>query len=190
MNTGTAARVADIYAQTLLDLAQQAETVGPVAADLDTLSTLLTQNPSFGAFLASPYFDEDTKKDLLRKVWANRVQRLTLNFLLVMIDHGRGALLPLIVNRFTQLYRRYQGYETVEVTVAKPLDGPQREKLLRDLAEALQMKVDLDVHVDPAILGGVVIRYNENMLDNSVRGRLARTINQLTNPQTRQKASL
>jgi F-type H+-transporting ATPase subunit delta len=190
MNTGTAARVADIYAQTLLDLAQEAQTVGPVAADLDAIATLLTQDPSFGAFLASPYFDEDTKKDLLRKVLAGHVQRLTLNFLLVMIDHGRGTLLPLIVNRFTQLYRRYQGYETVEVTVAKPLDPSQREKLLRDLAAALKMKVDLDVHIDPAILGGVVIRYNENMLDNSVRGRLARTINQLTNPQTRQKASL
>jgi F-type H+-transporting ATPase subunit delta len=190
MNTGTAARVAGIYAQTLLDLAQEAQTVGPVAADLDAIATLLTQDPSFGAFLASPYFDEDTKKDLLRKVLAGHVQRLTLNFLLVMIDHGRGTLLPLIVNRFTQLYRRYQGYETVEVTVAKPLDPSQREKLLRDLAESLKMKVDLDVHVDPAILGGVVIRYNENMLDNSVRGRLARTINQLTNPQTRQKASL
>jgi F-type H+-transporting ATPase subunit delta len=190
MNTGTAARVADIYAQTLLDLAQQARTVEPVAADLDTVSTLLTRDASFGAFLASPYFDEETKKDLLRKVLANHVQRLTLNFLQVMIDHGRGALLPLIVNRFTQLYRRYQGYETVEVTVAKALDGPQREKLQRDLAEALKMKVDLEVHVDPAILGGVIIRYNENMLDNSIRGRLARTIDQLTNPEIRQKAKL
>lgn len=190
MNTGTAARVAGIYAQTLLDLAKEAQTVGPVAADLDTLSTLLARDPSFGTFLASPYFSEENKKDLLRKVFAGNLQRLTLNFLLVMIDHGRGALLPLIVNRFTQLHRVYQGYETVEVTVAKPLDPPQQEKLLHDLAEALKTKVDLDVHVDPAILGGVIIRYDENMLDNSIRGRLARTVDQLTNPQTRQKASL
>jgi F-type H+-transporting ATPase subunit delta len=190
MNTGTAARVADIYAQTLLDLARETQTVEPVAADLDTLATLLRQEPTLADFLASPYFSEENKKDLLHQVFAGRLQRLTLNFLQVMTDHDRGALLCRIVNRFAQLHRIYQGYETVEVTVAQPLDGPQREKLAHDLAAALQTKVDLDVHVDPAILGGVIIRYDENMLDNSIRGRLARTVNQLTHPQTRQKAGL
>jgi F-type H+-transporting ATPase subunit delta len=187
MNTGTAARVADIYAQTLLDLAQQAQAVESLAAELDVLSTLLAQDPQFGAFLASPYFAEQTKQNLLHKVFQDKLSRLTLNFLLVIIDHDRGALLPDIVARFQQLYRAYQGYQPVNVTVARALSHEQTEKLSRDVAAALNGKVDLDVSVDPSLLGGIIIRYGEKMLDNSVRGRLTRTVYQLTNPQRRQK---
>ena len=190
MNTGTAARVADIYARTLLDLAKQARTVESAAAELEVVATLLTQNPRFGAFLASPYFAEQTKQDLLRRVLQDRVSLLTLHFLLVIIDHGRGALLPDIIERLQQLYRAYQGYQPVQVTVARPLNPEQLAQLSRELAEALHTKIDLDVQVDPSILGGVVIRYGEEMVDNSVRGRLARTIYQLTNPRKRQKAEL
>jgi F0F1-type ATP synthase delta subunit len=51
----------------------------------------------------------------------------------------------------------------------------------------MNAKIDLDVHVDPRILGGLVVRYGDKMVDNSVKGRLARTINQLLNAQKRQK---
>jgi F-type H+-transporting ATPase subunit delta len=190
MSTGTAARVADIYARSLLDLALQSEVLETVAADLDAVSNLLTQVRDFQAFLGSPYFAEQTRQDLVRQVFAGKLHRLTLNFLLVMIEHNRGALLPRIIDRFQQLYREHQGYRTVHVTVARTIGKEQMEKLARELAEALNAKVDLDVHVDSSVLGGIIIRYDEEMLDNSVRGRLARTVNELTNPQKRQKVGL
>lgn len=185
MSTGTAAHIADIYARSLLELAEQSRSVDAVANDLETVSTLLEQNPDFEAFLASPYFAEQTKRDLVRKVLTGKLQALTLNFLSVMIDHDRGMFLPEIIGRYRQLYRVYQGYRTVEVTVAQPMNDEQMEKLSRELAEALHAKVDLDVHVDPSIIGGVVIRYEDKMVDNSVKGRLARTVNQLLTPQRR-----
>ena len=187
MSTATAARVTDIYAQTLLDLAEQSQAVDTIAAEMNTIATLLTQNPDFAAFLASPYFAEQTKQDLVRKLFTGKLDQLTLHFLLVLLEHERGALLPAMAERFRQLHRVYQGYRTVNVTVARPLGTEQTQKLARELAEALHAKVDVDVHVDPSILGGTIIRYGEEMLDNSVRGRLARTVNQLTNPQKRQK---
>ncbi len=190
MSTGTAARVADIYARTLLDLAVEFGALDTVAADLDAVASLLTQVPDFQAFLGSPYFAEQTRQDLVRQVLAGKLHRLTLNFLLVMIEHDRGALLPRIIERFQRLYREHQGYRTVHVTVARTISAEQMEKLAHELAEALKTKVDLDVHVDPSILGGIIIRYDEEMLDNSVRGRLARTVHQLTNPEKRQKAGL
>lgn len=187
MTAGTAAHLADLYARSLMDLATQGRLVEAVAADLDVISTLLTQNPGFQAFLASPYFDEKTKRDLIESTFTGKLQRLTLNFLLVMIDHNRGRFLPEILGRYGQLYRLYQGYQPVGVTVAQPLSRDDVEKLSRELAEALHAKIDLDVHVDPALLGGMVVRYGDKMVDNSVKGRLARTVNQLLNPQKRQK---
>jgi F-type H+-transporting ATPase subunit delta len=187
MTTGTAAHIADIYARSLMDLAVQARLVEAVAADFDVVSTLLTQNPEFEAFLASPYFDEGTKRNLTRKILTGKLQPLTLNFLSVMIDHNRGRFLPAIIGRYRQLYRVYQGYHTVDVTVAQPMNEDEVGKLSRELAEAMNAKIDLNVHVDGAILGGLIIRYGDKMVDNSVKGRLGRTINQLLNPKTRQK---
>jgi len=187
MNTGTAAHIANIYAHGLLDLADQARVVETVSADLDALSTLLAQEPDFRAFLASPYFTEQVRHDLVRRVFAGKLHRLTLNFLAVVIDHDRGALLPEITDRFKQLHRACQGYQTVKVTVAHALSEEELGKLARDLAGALNTKVDLDAHVDPSIGGGVIIRYGENMLDNSVRGRLLRTVHHLTHPEKRQR---
>lgn len=187
MNPGTAAHLADIYARSLMDLARQSGLVEAVAADLDAISTLLSRNPDFEAFLASPYFAEQAKRELIRKILTGRLQPLTLNFLFVMIDHNRGRLLPEIIGRYRQLYRVYQGYQTVEVTTAQPMSPEQIETLSQELAAAMNTKIDLDVHVDPTLLGGLVIRYGDKMVDNSVKGRLTRTIHQLRNPLKRQK---
>jgi F-type H+-transporting ATPase subunit delta len=187
MSTGTAAHLADIYARSLMDLAKQSRLVEAVATDFDTISTLLTANPGFEAFLASPYFNEKTKRDVVRTVLTGNLQTLTLHFLFVMIDHNRGKLLPEIIGRYRQFYRVYQGYQPVEVTVAQPLTDEQVKKLSTELAEAMNAKIDLDVRVDANILGGLIVRYGDKMVDNSVKGRLTRTVNQWLNPQKRQK---
>jgi len=187
MNTATATRIADIYARSLLDLAKEAQAVETIAADLETVAALLAQEPDLEAFLASPYFAEQTKRDVIRKVLTGRLHDLTLRFLCVMIDHGRGALLPGILERFRQLHRAYQGYEAVMVTVAQGLSREQIDKLAQDLAQAMGAKIDLEVQVDPSLLGGIIIRHGDQMLDNSVRGRLTRTVSQVANPENRYK---
>jgi F-type H+-transporting ATPase subunit delta len=189
MIVATATHVADIYARSLMDLAKEAHTVEAVAADLEVVAALLAQEPDLETFLASPYFAEQTKRDVIRKVLTGKLNDLTLHFLYVMIDHGRGALLPGILDRFRQLYRAYQGYEAVTVTVAQSLNEEQVDKLAQDLAQALRIKIDLEVQVDPSILGGIVIRRGDNMLDNSVRGRLLRTVSRVANPENRYKRS-
>ena len=187
MDVGTADRLAEIYARTLLDLAQEQGLVEAVADNLETVAVLLTQAPDLERFLASPYFDEPTKRGAIRKALTGKLLPLTIHFLSVMIDHDRGALLSRIIGRFRQRYRAYQGYEAVTVTVAQSLDPEQIEKLTQDLAEAMHTKIDLEVRADPALLGGIIIRHGDQMLDNSIRGRLLRTVSQIANPQNKYK---
>jgi len=187
MSTATAEQIADIYGRSLMDLAAQSQSIEAVAEDLDLVSMLLEQSPDFEAFLGSPYFGEQAKRDMIRRILTGRLQRLTLNFLFVLIDHNRGRFLPEIIGRYRQLYRVYQGYQTVDVTVAQPMSDQEKEQLSKELAEAMNAKIDLEVRVDAALLGGMVIRYGDKMVDNSVRGRLTRTVHQLLNPQKRQK---
>jgi F-type H+-transporting ATPase subunit delta len=141
MITATATHVADIYARSLLDLAKEARTLDAVAADLEVVSALLAQEPDLEAFLASPYFAEQTKRDVLCRVLTGKLSDLTLHFLCVMIDHSRGALLPEIIDRFRQLHRAYQGYEAVTVTVAQSLSKEQVDKLAQDLTQAMRVKI-------------------------------------------------
>jgi len=188
MSNGTAAQIAGTYAQSLLELAEQSGIIDAVETDLEMVASLLTREPSFQAFLASPYFAEQTKRDLIRKVLSESLNRTTLNFLSVVIDHNRGGLLPGMIDRYKQLYRAYRGYRTVSAVVAQPLREDQAARLSQDLAAAMNAKVDLEVRVDPSIIGGVIFRYGDKMLDNSIRGRLARTVGRITHPERRQQS--
>jgi F-type H+-transporting ATPase subunit delta len=185
MSNGVAARIVETYAQSLLDLARESGIIDAVEEDLEVVSALLEREPEFQAFLSSPYFAEQTKRDLVRKALAGRINDLTLDFLSVLIDHDRGMLLPEIVERYKQFYRSYRGYQTVTAIVSHPLREDQRARLAEDLAAAMHAKVDLEVRVDPSILGGVIFRYGDKMLDNSVRGRLTRTVDRIVNSENR-----
>jgi F-type H+-transporting ATPase subunit delta len=180
---GTAAHITDIYARCLLDVAAESDELEAVQEDVETLGTLLAQVPDFASFLASPYFSEQTRRDLIRKVFSDKARSITVNFLYTLIDHNRGAFLADIVERCRQLYRVRQGRREVRVTVAQPMSESQCETLLQELAATMRTRVDLDVHVNPSIIGGIIIRYGDRMLDNSVRGRLVRMLSRLKNPQ-------
>lgn len=185
MSDGATTLIVEAYAESLLDLADQSGIVDAVAADLETVLALLAQEPGFQAFLASPYFTEQTKQDLIRKMFTDRLHRITLNFLFVVMDHNRGRFLQEIIDRYTQLYRARLGHRTVTAVVAQALREDQRAKLSQDLAEAMHARVDLDVRVDPSIIGGVILRYGDKMVDNSIRGRLSRTVGRITHPERR-----
>jgi F-type H+-transporting ATPase subunit delta len=180
MNAAAAGHIADIYAHSLMDLAGQSRAVEDVESDLDVLAAVLARQPALLEFLASPYFAEPAKCDLVRKVLSGRTHPLTLNLLCVMIDHNRGALVSEVIDRYRHLFRMRQGYQTVTVTVAQTMSEPQRDKLRQDLTEAMKTKIDMDVHVDPSIVGGVIIRAGDRMVDNSMRGRLNRVVHRLT----------
>ncbi|MBP7050919.1 MAG: ATP synthase F1 subunit delta [Phycisphaerae bacterium] len=186
MSNGSATALADVYAHSLLDLAEQEQVVDLVETDLEILSSLLKQEPTFQAFLASPYFTEQTKRDLVSHVFSGRLHQLTLHFLAVAIDHSRGMILPEMIDRYTQLYRARAGRQTVTAVVARALPDDHRAKLTQDLTEALHGEVDLEVRVDPSLLGGIILRYGDKMLDNSIRGRLARAVSRITHPERRQ----
>jgi len=102
-----------------MDLAAQSQSIEAVAEDLDLVSMLLEQTPTSRRF-SVPRTSASRPSTTWSKDPDSRLQRLTLNFLFVMIDHNRGRFLPKIIGRYRQLYRVYQGYQTVDVTVAQP----------------------------------------------------------------------
>ena len=178
---GASSRISEIYAGPLFELAAEAELVDAVKTDLDMIAELLAGESSLGLFLSSPYFPEDEKADLLGKVLSEKLNNLTLDFLLAVLRHNRMRFLADIIDRYDQLRDSYRGCHPVAVTVSKPLSEDQQRKLSADLAGALRCQVRLEQSVDPSILGGVSIRYADRVVDNSVKARLTRAVHEITN---------
>jgi F-type H+-transporting ATPase subunit delta len=120
---------------------------------------------------------EDEKSSIIRRVFAGRVNALTLDFLCVLARRNRLNFLFGIQDRYETLMDQFHNVHRLEVTLAKTPSDEQLAKLKVDLAEAIRAEVKLVVQVEPDILGGIVIRKGDMVIDNSVRSILNRTVN-------------
>lgn len=177
MNASEAAnQFGEIYSRTLFELADESKSLEAVMQDLDVVRRLLAENPEFGALLGSPWFNPEYKKDLLTRLFSGNVADLSLDFLMVTAGHDRLMFLPEIIVKYQELWEARQGLQRVRATVSAEVSDERVRQLSEDIASILQSKVKLEVNVDPSIMGGVVLRYEDKVIDNSVRARLRRAI--------------
>ncbi len=166
---------AGAYAQALLELGEpkgQAETIGQ---ELTGLAQIVRGNRAFQLFLADPAIGEGERAEFLRKVFGGQVSPLVLNTLLVMNQKGRLTLLEEMVEAYTALLNEKLGRVEVNVTVAHRLDDGQLEEVRRRVSEALGKQAIVKQSVDESIIGGLVLRVRDRLIDASVRSQL-RTI--------------
>ncbi len=180
-STDISVRIGEIYALPLFELATESDCVETVEQDLSGFMEVLQAESKFDRFLASPQFVTEDKCSLLKTLFSKGLHELTLRFLLVVIRHGRAVFFPDIVACYHAHFRALAGRTTVQVTVAKPLADGEQQSLTKDLSQALDARVDLDVIHDPSILGGTILRYDGQMVDNSVKGRLRQAVSTIMN---------
>ncbi len=168
--------VREIYSEVLFDLAEQGGEINTVQEELAVVRQILRQEPEFAALLNSEIIKGEEKMGIVRRVFGGRLSPLTVNFLCVLARRGRMGFLAGISDRFEALADEYHHRQPVEVTVAKEPDAAFIEKLKADLAAALNSEVKLSVRVDPSLIGGVVLRKDDMMIDGSVRSSLERAV--------------
>jgi F-type H+-transporting ATPase subunit delta len=164
-------RIARVYAEALLNAAEQRGQAEAVVEELDSLlRDLFPSDPRFETFLSSAAIGRKTKKEVLLKVLGGKASDLFLNFLLVLNDHERLGLLRGIRGAARDLLDQRARRVRVQVESAAPLAGDQRERLTQE--QTFQMEPVLEAKVDPELLGGVVVRVGDWLYDASVRTRL------------------
>jgi F-type H+-transporting ATPase subunit delta len=180
-SAGSGFRIGQVYAQAIFSLATEQKTIDDVKTDLDALMEFADKEESFLDFLASPYFNAQTKNELILKVFSDRLTELVMNFLFVVMKNGRAAYLPFMIDRYGKLW--FDNYHCCPVvaTVSEPLSVERIRNLSHQIAASIKRNIELRVVVDPSIIGGVIIRYGENVVDNSVRRRLAETVKTIKN---------
>lgn len=164
--------VARNYAETLLTLAERNGGL-PVAeeylAALEEVAALMEREPRIRSFVLTPRVDGETRKRALRAALGGRVPELFLRFLLVVVDKRRQSLIPQIAVAFRETVDRLMGRVRVDVTVAQLPDAAEQALIRGTLERKLGIAVLPRFTVDPELIGGVVVRLGDQVMDGSVR---------------------
>jgi F-type H+-transporting ATPase subunit delta len=163
--------VARSYAASVFELAQSHDLVDEFSASFSALSSMLG-DAAIRTFLQSPKLDNRTRKTVLRAALADRVHPLFLNFLQVVIDKRRQGLLGDIAREYYALVEESQGRMHVSVTVAHEPSAELHQEIRRRLSEIFDATVVPHVHVDSRILGGIIVKHEDKVIDGSLRRRL------------------
>ena len=158
------------YAQAAFQLALERQDLDRWRSDLRTVAAL-GRDETLVQLLESPKFALGDKVKLLSSRLAG-VHPLVLNLLFMLIQKGRLALLPDIYGEFEDLADDYQGVAPAEVTTAIELDEAERKRLAERLSAIVGKQVVIRPKVDPEVVGGIVARFGDKLLDASTRQRL------------------
>jgi F-type H+-transporting ATPase subunit delta len=163
--------VAERYASALFEVAKKKGIQEEIDGDLG-LAKGLFENVKLRKFLSSPKVGVEKKMDLLRRALKGVVNPLVFNLFELLLDRERVAHLPEISSVFTSILEESKGIERAEVRTAIPMDEEIEKKLQRTLEEMIGKKVLLEKHVDSSLIGGVLVRMGDQLLDSTVRTRL------------------
>ena len=167
-------QIARPYAQALFDLARDDKSVDKVEKGLETVGRMADESEDFARFLRSPVISAEEKAAALEEVLKKaKVDGTVANFLRVIARNGRLFSLPATIKAFRELAASSRGEVSAEVTSATPLSADQLKTLAETLKAKVGKTVTLNEHVDPSLIGGLVVKVGSRMIDSSLKTKLA-----------------
>ncbi|RYG75234.1 ATP synthase F1 subunit delta [bacterium] len=167
-------RIGRRYAQALFSVALQHGMVRGVEDDLDALAGLYQDDPRFHELLTVPQTSREEKIRQLEALFGDRATALTMQVLRLMVEKGREASLPNLRDEFVELRRANEGVIYASVSSAVLLTPEEKNTIVAKLGTTLGKTVEATFELNPGLLGGVRVEYDNYVLDGSVRGSLNR----------------
>ena len=166
------ATIARNYAEALLMLARKADDLPAWGRLIDDVENAMERDDRLRRFLEAPQVSADEKNAVLSKAYEDRAPRLFLRFLQRLVMNRRQMLIPDIANEYRDLVDEVEGRIHAQVTLARDVDDEQRAEIARQLSHTLGKPVVPQVRINPNILGGIIVRIGDRVMDGSVRRRL------------------
>ncbi len=163
--------IARPYADAAFELARGAGALGPWSDALDRLASVAADS-NMRACINDPKLSADQLVKLVLDV-AGTLTADQQNFVRVLVDNERLQVLPEIRDLFVALKNEHEGVLEADIASAFPLDDATLASLKSDLEARFKAKLNVQVHIDPALIGGVRIAVGDEVIDASVRGKLA-----------------
>jgi F-type H+-transporting ATPase subunit delta len=170
---GIQASLSGRYATALFGLARDEKAIEAVSSSLATLKQALVESDDFRRLTTSPLVGRgEAKKTVALIAPMLDLDPITTKFLGVLAQNGRLFQIGAIIRAFSALAAQYRGEVTASVTSAHPLSADQIDALKAKLKTQLGREVAVDLNVDPAILGGLIVKVGSRQIDGSIRSKL------------------
>jgi F-type H+-transporting ATPase subunit delta len=164
--------IARNYAEALLELARRAGDLHGWGVMLDEVATAVTRDERLRNFLESPRVPATRKNEIIMKAFGSVLPRPFVRFLQALVTHRRQMLIPDVAREYHGLVDEVEGRVHAAVTVARETTEEDRELIRTRLSSAIGKDVVPHFYVNPGILGGLVVRVGDMVMDGSVRRRL------------------
>ena len=172
---GIRASLAGRYASALFDLARDQRQIEIVGKSLEALSQALADSKDFNELVTSPLVSREEASRALAAIAPDLgLDPITTNFLGVLAKNGRKNQLRSVIRAYRRLAAEHRGETTADVITARPLNDDQLAQLKQQLRTRAGREVTIDAAVDPAILGGMVVKLGSQQIDASIRTKLNR----------------
>ncbi len=161
------------YAAALLELADNQKKLDEVAEDLRRLKQMFAESDDLVRLVRSPLYSREQQSAAMQAVLKQSdIGDLSRRFVMVVAQNRRLFALPQMIDGYLAELARRRGEMTAQVTAAHKLTAAQTKALTEQLKKVVGAKVDVDVTVDPSLIGGLVVKVGSRMIDSSLRTKL------------------
>jgi len=160
------------YARAIFELAEEKGMLEKVYADFRLVRETLSGLPEFKEVMASPIVKKSDKTDLFVNSFGGKIEEMSLNFLKFLVDKNREIYVVDILRNFETSYRRKNNCKEVLITTAEPLNDATKKDIENRIKEVYQSNIELKNKVDEQMIGGVIVRIENQQLDLSVKTQL------------------
>lgn len=160
------------YARALLDVTFQQSDPERVRNDLREAAATLAGHPELLRSLAHPGVAVERKRRLIAALWGERVPEPVIRLMTLLVERGRIAHLSAVAESYSALWNTHRNVATAEVVSVSPLEAGQRASVQKALEKATGLGIELKPTLDPAILGGLLVRVGGQSYDGTIRARL------------------
>lgn len=166
-------RVASRYAKSILELALEKGILEEVNADFQKLTKLAESNSDLSAAMSNPVIPSSKKRNVLKALFSEGAQDMTLSFFDIVSSKGREPILIDIAREFEVLYNKHMSIQVAYLTTTFPIDNALREEFVKIVKEISGQKtVQLEEQINPNLIGGFVLNVNDRQLDESLSSKL------------------
>jgi len=162
------------YAQALFDLAVELKQLEEVAKDMILINSVLDASRELRRVLDNPVLDDYKKVKILDSLFGSKTNKLTIKFLHLIVKKGREGILTQTCKAFEVIYKDYKNIMPVTITLAADINEKTKKEILDKLAQITKKELEVTEVVNPDIIGGFVLNFEDYQYNNSVKVQLQR----------------
>jgi F-type H+-transporting ATPase subunit delta len=169
------------YARALFQLSEETKIQDSVKKDMEELLACSTDSPEFKFMLESPMVKGSEKSRLVDVIFKDKIQDLTLKFFHLLITNKREHFLPDVCRNFISEYKQKLGIKEASIITANALGEELRKQIFNYITSTFGIKIELEEKVDPSIIGGFILRIEDEQVNASIQGQLNKIKRELVN---------